>query len=67
VKQKRVDEHIGDGKLLEMAETTQWTNAEFSHLEQCRECLAVYARSILQVARSRARAKSKQRLSAGNR
>ena len=54
-------EHVRSKRLLEVADKeTRLTGPEFNHLEKCSECLAVYAKSILQVARAPARDKRKK-------
>jgi hypothetical protein len=55
-----MDDHITNKRLLEVAEKeTRLTPLEFAHLDQCTDCLEVYAKSILQVARTRAQHKEK--------
>ena len=45
-------------RLHEIAqEETRLTHEEFDHIDTCQECLTGYARSILQVARTRAKNK----------
>jgi hypothetical protein len=49
-------EHLPAGRLFEVADKeTRFTEAEVKHLEKCNDCLGVYAQSILQVARTRAK------------
>jgi DNA polymerase III delta prime subunit len=48
-------------RLLEIADKeTRLTESELDHLEKCSECLALYAKSILEVARTRAKDKLKK-------
>jgi hypothetical protein len=54
-----VHEHVIEKRLLEFAdEESRLTQSEFDHLETCSECLAAYAKFILQLARDRAREKT---------
>jgi hypothetical protein len=53
-----LNDHIWEKRLLEIAdEQTRLAAAEFEHLETCNECLTVFAKSILEVARARAKMK----------
>lgn len=53
-----IDEHIREKRLLEIAdEQTRLAAAESGHLETCTECLTAFAKSILHVARARAKEK----------
>jgi hypothetical protein len=59
--EKLMYEHLPTGRLLEVADKeTRFTEAEVKHLEKCNDCLGVYAKSILQVARERARERAKR-------
>ena len=54
-------QHIRSKRFLEVADKeTRLTEPELNHLQKCSECLAVYAKSILQVARARAKDKRKK-------
>jgi hypothetical protein len=47
-------------RLLDLAgEETHLTDAEFNHIEKCTDCQTAYAKSLLQVARDRAKDKCK--------
>jgi len=55
-----MDDHIKKKRLLELADKgLRFSEPEFGHLDKCDECLSLYARSILQVARTRAKNKRK--------
>jgi hypothetical protein len=54
-------EHVVKKRLLELAQdTTRLTQDEIQHVDACLECLTTYAKSILQVARQRAKAKCRR-------
>jgi hypothetical protein len=47
-------------RLLEIADKEiRFAKPEFDHLKKCNECLVAYAKSILQVARAKAKTKRK--------
>jgi hypothetical protein len=53
-----LNDHIWTKRLLEIAdEQSRLAAAEFEHLEICNECLTLFAKSILEVARARAKKK----------
>jgi hypothetical protein len=53
-----MSQHVVTKRLLDLAgEETSLTEVEFNHIEKCTECQTVYAKSILQVARARAKNK----------
>ena len=55
-------EHIAKARLLEIAEKgTRFTKQEFDHFKACNDCLLAYAKSILQVARTKVKRRQKQR------
>jgi hypothetical protein len=59
--EKFMQQHVRSKRLLEVADKeTRLTEAELEHLEICIECQALYAKSILQVARTRAKDKGKK-------
>jgi len=59
-------EHVMRKRLLELADKgARLTAPELDHLEQCGECLGVYAESILQVARERVKDKRKKSSASG--
>ena len=54
--------HFIRKRLYEIADKqTRLTEPELKHLEKCAECLTLYAKVILQVARARARDKCRAR------
>jgi hypothetical protein len=56
--EKLMDQHIRQKRLVQVAdEQSRMSEAEFEHLENCSECQAAYGKSILQVARARAKEK----------
>jgi hypothetical protein len=53
-----VDEHVQKRRLHELADNqSHLTEFEVDHMEKCSECQAAFAKSILQVARIRAKNK----------
>lgn len=53
-----LNKHIWKKRLLEIADQqTRLAATEFEHLETCNECLRAFAKSILEVARARAKQK----------
>jgi len=56
-----MEQHVRSKRLLEVADKEiRLTEREFDHLEICIECQTLYAKSILQVARARAKDKHKK-------
>jgi hypothetical protein len=59
--QRFMPQHVGSMRLYEIADQgMRLRTPEVDHLEQCSECLTVYAKAILQAARARAKDKCKQ-------
>ena len=59
--EKVMHEHIVKARLLEIAaKEIRFAKPEFDHIQKCNECLVTYAKSILEVARTNAKNKSKE-------
>jgi hypothetical protein len=57
-----MDPHVVKNRLIEVADKgTRFTKLEFDHLEKCADCVGLYAKAILHVARTRAKKKSRKR------
>jgi len=57
-----VQQHVVRKRLLEVADNkTRLAEPEFAHIKECGECLGVYARFILRLARERAKDKRRKR------
>jgi hypothetical protein len=59
--EKFMEQHVRSKRLFKVADKEiRLTQPEFDHLENCIECQTLYAKSILQVARARAKDKHKK-------
>jgi hypothetical protein len=58
-------QHIHKKRILEIADDrSRLSERELDHIEKCSECLALYAKSIIEVARERAKDKGRKPLTA---